>query len=193
MAAITFNAAHQREHVREQLTTVLAALPQMLDTFVSNRMRHAAAEAEHVRPRQIPARIIFHRKPQLIAMQLTCPDLLRRKMPARSAPRSIGRADVPASCRPIRPQPSPRNFGLSIPASSTRRSRHFSSAATWKASGLPATPRDGSAEFSCSRTRQFRLRERIARRQAVRQYSHPRGSNSTWITRATRSSRSLVG
>ena len=51
MAAITFNAAHQREHVREQLTTVLR---EMLDAFVSNRMRHAAAEAEQVRARYIP-------------------------------------------------------------------------------------------------------------------------------------------
>ena len=52
MAAITFNTAHQKEHVREQLKTVLAAFREMLDAFVSNRMRRAAAEAEHVRPRQ---------------------------------------------------------------------------------------------------------------------------------------------
>ena len=51
MAAITFNAAHQKVHIREQLKTVLAASREMLDVFVSNRMRRAA-EAEHVRPRQ---------------------------------------------------------------------------------------------------------------------------------------------
>ncbi len=54
MAAIAFNAAHQREHVREQLTTALTVLREMLDAFVSNRMRHAAAEAEQVRARYIP-------------------------------------------------------------------------------------------------------------------------------------------
>jgi hypothetical protein len=52
MAAIAFNAAHQREHVREQLETILAVLREMLDAFVSNRMRQAAAEAEYARPRQ---------------------------------------------------------------------------------------------------------------------------------------------
>ncbi len=52
MAAITFNAAHQREHVREQLIPVLSALREMLDAFVSNRMRRAAAEAEYARPTQ---------------------------------------------------------------------------------------------------------------------------------------------
>ena len=54
MAAITFNAAHQREHVREQLTIVLTALREMLDAFVSNQMRRAAADAEYARPRSIP-------------------------------------------------------------------------------------------------------------------------------------------
>jgi hypothetical protein len=52
MAAITFNTAHRKQHVREQLKTVLAAFRRMLDAFVSNRMRRAAAEAGHVRPRQ---------------------------------------------------------------------------------------------------------------------------------------------
>ena len=54
MAAITFNAAHQREYVREQLKNVLTALREMLDAFVSNRMRQAAAEAEYARPRRTP-------------------------------------------------------------------------------------------------------------------------------------------
>ena len=52
MAAITFNAAHQKEHVREQLETALAAIREMLDAFVSDRMRRAAAEAGYARPRQ---------------------------------------------------------------------------------------------------------------------------------------------
>ena len=54
MAAIIFNVAHQREHVREQLSTGLTALSAILDAFVSNRMRRAAAEAEFARPRRIP-------------------------------------------------------------------------------------------------------------------------------------------
>ena len=51
MAAITFNA-HQKVHIREQLKTVLAAFREMLDIFVSNRMRRAVAEAEQVRARR---------------------------------------------------------------------------------------------------------------------------------------------
>jgi hypothetical protein len=52
MAAITFNAARQKLHIQEQLKTVIAALREMLDAFVSNRMRRAAAEAEYARPRR---------------------------------------------------------------------------------------------------------------------------------------------
>ena len=54
MAAITFDATHQKEHIRKRLETVFAAFGEMLDAFVSNRMRRAAAEAEQVRPRQRP-------------------------------------------------------------------------------------------------------------------------------------------
>ena len=54
MAAITFTTAHQKEQVREPLKTALAAFHEMLDAFVSNRMRRAAAEAEQVRPRHRP-------------------------------------------------------------------------------------------------------------------------------------------
>jgi hypothetical protein len=54
MAAITFNATHQKAYVREQLKTALAAFREMLDIFVSNQMRRAAAEAEQVHPRQRP-------------------------------------------------------------------------------------------------------------------------------------------
>jgi hypothetical protein len=53
MAMITFNAVHQAEHVREQVKSLLAAFCEMLDAFVSNRMRRAAAEAEHLRPRRM--------------------------------------------------------------------------------------------------------------------------------------------
>ena len=52
MAAITFNPVHRAEHIRGRLKTVLAVLREMLDAFVSNRMRRAAAEAGHARPRQ---------------------------------------------------------------------------------------------------------------------------------------------
>ena len=52
MAAITFNTAHQKQQVRKQIEAALAAYREMLDTFVSNQMRQAAAEAEHARPRR---------------------------------------------------------------------------------------------------------------------------------------------
>jgi hypothetical protein len=52
MAAITLNTVNQAAHVREQLKTVLTAFREMLDAFVSNRMRQAAAEAAHARSRQ---------------------------------------------------------------------------------------------------------------------------------------------
>ncbi len=52
MAAIIFNTANQKEHVREQLKSVLTAFRETLDAFVSNRMRRSAAEAELVRQRQ---------------------------------------------------------------------------------------------------------------------------------------------
>jgi hypothetical protein len=54
MAAITVNTAHQKEQVREQLKIVLGAFREMLDAFVSNRMRQAAAEAEQVRALRVP-------------------------------------------------------------------------------------------------------------------------------------------
>jgi hypothetical protein len=52
MAAIALNTVRQAEHVREQFKPVLAAFREMLDAVVSNRMRQAAAEAEHARSRQ---------------------------------------------------------------------------------------------------------------------------------------------
>jgi len=56
MAATTFTTSFRKEHVREQLDTVLNAFREILDTFVSNRMRRAAAEAEHVDPRRPPGK-----------------------------------------------------------------------------------------------------------------------------------------
>jgi hypothetical protein len=55
MAETTSNTAHQQEHIREQVKAALAAYREMLDAFVSDRMRRAAAEAEQVRPRQRPS------------------------------------------------------------------------------------------------------------------------------------------
>jgi hypothetical protein len=55
MAATTFSAVHQVGQDREQFKTALAAFRTMLDAFVSNRMRRAAAEAEHVRPLGTPS------------------------------------------------------------------------------------------------------------------------------------------
>jgi hypothetical protein len=52
MAAITFNATPRKLHIQEQLKTVLAAFREMIDAFVSNRMRQAAAQAGHIRPRR---------------------------------------------------------------------------------------------------------------------------------------------
>jgi len=54
MAAIVFNTTRPKEQIREQLKTALAALCEMLDAFVSNRMRQAVAEAEQVRTWRIP-------------------------------------------------------------------------------------------------------------------------------------------
>lgn len=53
MTAITLNTAHQAERFGQKLETLLAVLRDMLDAFVSNRMRKAAAEAEYVRSRPL--------------------------------------------------------------------------------------------------------------------------------------------
>ena len=52
MAAITLDSVHQKLQARKQLEAALAAYREMLDTFVSNQMRQAAAEAEHACPRR---------------------------------------------------------------------------------------------------------------------------------------------
>jgi hypothetical protein len=46
MAAVTFNAMPRTEHVRRRLKAVRAAFGEMLDAFVSNRMRRTAAESK---------------------------------------------------------------------------------------------------------------------------------------------------
>ena len=51
MAEVTLNTAEQKEQLRKQVETALAAYREMLDTFVSNQMRRAAAEAEQAHPR----------------------------------------------------------------------------------------------------------------------------------------------
>jgi hypothetical protein len=56
MAEITFNTADQDELVREEVKAAVAAYREMLDTFVGNRTRPAAAGAEPLRPRQLPPR-----------------------------------------------------------------------------------------------------------------------------------------
>jgi hypothetical protein len=52
MAAITFNAGRRKLRIQERLKTVPATFRDRLDAFVSNRMRRAAAEAGHSRPRR---------------------------------------------------------------------------------------------------------------------------------------------
>jgi hypothetical protein len=56
MAEITFNSADQDELVRKQVKAAVAAYREMLDTFVGNRTRPAAGEAEPLRPRQLSPR-----------------------------------------------------------------------------------------------------------------------------------------
>ena len=53
MTAITFNTAHQAEHARERFQIAVASLREMIDAFVSNQMRVAAAAAEQARPRRV--------------------------------------------------------------------------------------------------------------------------------------------
>jgi hypothetical protein len=53
MAPITFHSAHRAEHIA-RLKPVLTALREVLDAYVSHRMRLAALEAEQICPRQFP-------------------------------------------------------------------------------------------------------------------------------------------
>ena len=54
MAAITVDSVLQKQLARKQLEAALAAYREMLDTFVSNRLRQTAAEAGQIGPRQLP-------------------------------------------------------------------------------------------------------------------------------------------
>jgi hypothetical protein len=78
MAAVTFNAMPRTEHVRRRLKAVRAAFSEMLDAFISNRMRRAAAETKHVGPRHRPNHQIAIGRYPMIAMQRMSPDLSRR-------------------------------------------------------------------------------------------------------------------
>lgn len=53
MAAITFNTTHQPENVWDRLQIVGASLREMLDAFVSFRMRLAVEAAGQARPRLV--------------------------------------------------------------------------------------------------------------------------------------------
>jgi hypothetical protein len=78
MAAVTFNAMPRTEQVRRRLRAARAAFSEMLDAFVSNRMRRAADETKHVGPRHRPNHLIAIGKYPMIAMQLMSQDLSRR-------------------------------------------------------------------------------------------------------------------
>jgi hypothetical protein len=54
MAAIAFSSTHRAGHIGARLKAALTVLREMLDAYVSHRVRLAALEAEHVRPRQRP-------------------------------------------------------------------------------------------------------------------------------------------
>ena len=99
MAAITFNTTHREEQVREQLETALTALREMLDAFVSNRMRQAAAEAEQARAAAQLGNPIVSDKYAMIAVQPMSPNPMRHA-PTRSAA-AIGRKKVTAEFRPL--------------------------------------------------------------------------------------------
>lgn len=81
MAAITFDTAHQAEHVWERLQSVGESLHEMLDAFVSYRMRLTAPAAEHARPAADSGRAFPAGDRGMIAMQLTTPGLSSREAP----------------------------------------------------------------------------------------------------------------
>jgi hypothetical protein len=64
MGAITFYTAYQQPHVRAQLDAILATFRELLDAFVSNRMRRAAAEAEYACSQRIPDTRLKSSNPQ---------------------------------------------------------------------------------------------------------------------------------
>ncbi len=54
MAQMILDTGHQADSIRNRFRARFTLLREMLDAFVSYRMRVAAAEAEHVRSRQTP-------------------------------------------------------------------------------------------------------------------------------------------
>jgi hypothetical protein len=82
MAAITFKTENRKEQLRKQIETALAAYREMLDTFVSNRVRQAATAAERARPRRAPD-TTPPVKSAMTAMMVTC-----NNPPPRQAPGS---------------------------------------------------------------------------------------------------------
>ena len=80
MAAIAVNPARRAGRVERGFKTVLTLVREMLDAFVSRRMRRAAAEAAPARRRQSRA-TSSQPKDAVIAMQLTGSDFLRRQAP----------------------------------------------------------------------------------------------------------------
>jgi hypothetical protein len=98
MAAVTFNARSRTEQVRRRLKAACAAFTEMLDAFVSNRMRRAAAETKHVGPRHRPNHQIAIGKYPIIAMQLMSQDLSRcTRRPSTAA---VEQEQAHAGCRP---------------------------------------------------------------------------------------------
>jgi len=83
MAAITLSTVHQAARVGGQVKTVLAVFREMLDAFVSSRMRGAAAEAEYARSLKTPRHVITIDERTMIAIQITGSDLSERQTPSR--------------------------------------------------------------------------------------------------------------
>jgi hypothetical protein len=80
MAAIAVDPARRAGRVERGFKTVLTLVREMLDAFVSRRMRRAAAEAAPARRRQSRA-TSSQPKDAVIAMQLTGSDFSRRQAP----------------------------------------------------------------------------------------------------------------
>jgi hypothetical protein len=53
MAATTVNITYRNEQLWKQLRNLPDVCRELLDAFVSSRMRHAVSAAEHVRPQQL--------------------------------------------------------------------------------------------------------------------------------------------
>jgi hypothetical protein len=86
MAAITSNVVWRTMQLRNQLNAVLSHCREMLDAFVSNSMRLAAAKAGHARPRQSRSAFPFPPALQAEASDMRFapldPDVLSETIPA---------------------------------------------------------------------------------------------------------------